>query len=44
MHLALTKEGKRLIKHAQRIKLHAEAVFKITGGSTVTWSETFTLH
>jgi hypothetical protein len=44
MHLALTKEGKRLIKHAVRIKLYAEAVFKITGGSTVTWSETFTLH
>jgi hypothetical protein len=44
MHLALTKEGKRLLKNARRIKLHAEASFKIAGGSTVTWSETFTLH
>jgi hypothetical protein len=44
MHLALTKEGKRLLKNTRRIKLHAEASFKIAGGSTVTWSETFTLH
>ncbi len=45
IHLLLTKEGKRLLKPpVTRIKLNVEAIFKITGGSTVTWSETFTLH
>jgi hypothetical protein len=44
MHLSLTKEGKRLLKNTRRIKLYAEATFKIAGGSTVTWSGTFTLH
>ncbi|HEX3511839.1 MAG TPA: hypothetical protein VHT27_12160 [Solirubrobacteraceae bacterium] len=44
IHIALTKEGRRLLKHAKRVKLTAEATFTVSGGPTIAWSRAFTLH
>ena len=44
MKIVLTKEGKRLLKNAKHMKMSAEAVFKVSNGPTVTWSDPFTLH
>jgi len=44
MKIVLTKEGKRLLKSAKHMKISAEAVFEVSNGPTVTWSDAFTLH
>jgi hypothetical protein len=44
MKIVLAKEGKRILKNVQHMKISAEAVFKVLSGPTVTWSDAFTLH
>jgi hypothetical protein len=44
MKIVLAKEGKRILKSVQHMKISAEAVFKVLSGPTVTWSDAFTLH
>jgi hypothetical protein len=42
--LKLTAEGKRLLKHAKRLKLTSKGSFTPAGGTVVTLSKTFTVR
>jgi len=44
IHIALTKEGKRMLKGVKRMKMNAEVTFSVSGGPTITWADPFTLH
>ena len=45
LRLRLTSEGRRLLKHKQRVKVDAKGVFMSTSGALLaTWSDPFTLR